>query len=372
MVMEPVPDASAIAGTIACVQTRGSSGRLALVLPLAAFVAAMVALATAGSPNRSHSSSAAASSTTASSSSAQARRASGVARTFGASPHVTATFLGALPTAVEDSAVAPAGAGRLALLGGIDAAQSSTDQVTILVGASATTGGTLPAPQHDAQAARLGSYVYVFGGGAVSSYDHILRYDPTSGRVSSAGTLPSDASDVAVATLGKTAYVVGGYDGVRPLDTILAWRPGARPRVVAHLPTGLRYAAVAPAGGRLIIAGGTAGPSEALSDAVYGFDPASGALTRIGHLPVALTHASAAALDGQVLIVGGRRALSGDQTSEILAIDPATGRVRVAGRLPAPLSDAAVAVNGDRVIVAGGEAPTGVQRNVIALIPKVA
>ena len=46
--------------------------------------------------------------------------------------------------------------------------------------------------------------------------------------------------------------------------------------------------------------------------------------------------------------------------------------MRVAGRLPAPLSDAAVAVNGDRVIVAGGEAPTGVQRNVIALIPKVA
>jgi Kelch motif len=80
----------------------------------------------------------------------------------------------------------------------------------------------------------------------VSSFDHILRYDPATRQVSVAGTLPSNASDVAAAALGGTAYVVGGYDGAKPLDTILAWSPsGGSARVVARLPQGLRYAAVA-------------------------------------------------------------------------------------------------------------------------------
>jgi N-acetylneuraminic acid mutarotase len=181
--------------------------------------------------------------------------------------------------------------------------------------------------------------------------------------------LPSPASDVAVAVLGQTAYVVGGYDGVHPLDTILAWRPGAPARVVAHLPTGLRYAAVGAAGGKLIVAGGTAGEGQALTDAIFRFDPATGSLTRIGRLPFALTHASAASLDGEVLIVGGRRALSGAQSDTILAVDPTTGRVRSAGRLPAPLSDAAVSTSAGRIIVAGGESPAGAERAIIALNP---
>jgi N-acetylneuraminic acid mutarotase len=282
---------------------------------------------------------------------------------------VTAISLGALPAAVQDAAVAPAGGGRLALLGGIDAAQSSTDAITILDGGASEPGGALPAAQHDAQAAQLGPDVYVFGGGVVASYDHILRYDPVSRQVNPAGTLPTDASDVAVGTLAGTAYVVGGYDGVHPLDTILAWRPGGAPRTVAHLPAGLRYAAVAPAGNRLIIAGGTEGASETLSDAILSFDPSTGTVRRIGRLPAPLTHASAATLDGQVLVVGGRRALNGAQSDAILTVDPVTGRVHTAGRLPAPLSDAAVATSGGRIIVAGGQSPDGAQRAIIALVP---
>ena len=34
-----------------------------------------------------------------------------------------------------------------------------------------------------------------------------------------------------------TAYVIGGYTGSQWLDTIVAWRPGAAARVVAHLPS---------------------------------------------------------------------------------------------------------------------------------------
>jgi N-acetylneuraminic acid mutarotase len=208
--------------------------------------------------------------------------------------------------------------------------------------------------------------VYVFGGGAVSSYDHILRYDPSSGNVSQVGTLPSRASDVAVAALGGTAYVVGGYDEVHALDTVVAWRPGAPARVVCHLPFGLRYAAVAAVGTRLIIAGGTTA-AGALSSSILSFDSATSTVTRIGRLPVPLTHASAAPFGGGALIVGGRRELSGAQTATILAIDPASGVARIVGKLPQPLSDAGAVTTGDQVIVAGGRGSSGPVNSIVAL-----
>jgi hypothetical protein len=225
----------------------------------------------------------------------------------------------------------------------------------------------LPVPQHDAQAALLGRYVYVFGGGQSSSYDHILRYDPVSGTVINAGTLPSAASDVGVTEIGSTAYVVGGFNGTTSLDTILAWRPGEKPRAVGRLPSGLRYAAVAASGGRLIIAGGTT-PSG-MSNSILSFDPASGSVSRIGQLPFALTHSSAAPADGRVLIIGGRRQLTGARTDAILAINPATGRVRQVGALPQALSDAAVASSGAHITVAGGENTGGTSGTVLSLAP---
>lgn len=284
---------------------------------------------------------------------------------------LSAASIGSLPAAVEDAAVAPLSDGRLALLGGIDSSQTSTDSVLLLSGASASQHGALPNPQHDAQAATLGPDVYVFGGGQLSSYDHILRYDPSTAGATEAGALPSPASDVAVVSIGNTAYIVGGYTGASWLDTIVAWTPGSNPRVVARLPVGLRYAAVAVADSRIIIAGGTA-PSDTSTDAILSFDPATGVVTALGHLPFALTHASAVFLDGRVVVVGGRREASGGEIPTILAINPLTGAVSTVGQLPQPLSDAAVALDGNRIVVAGGDNGSGPQSSIIALTPRVA
>ena len=298
-------------------------------------------------------------------------RTTGRSRASHASPALralTASSLGTLPAPVMDPAFAGLADGRIVLLGGITPAQTSTDGVLILNGGHASPAGTLPNAQHDAQAAALGTSVYVFGGGQFSEYDHILRYDPAGAGTSQAGSLPQAASDVAVASVGSTAYVVGGYNGTDFLDTILAWTPGGAPRVVGHLPAGLRYAAVTAAGNRLIIAGGTlaSGPT----DQILSFDPATGAVTSLGHLPVPLTHASAAFIDGRVVVVGGRRQLDGDQTSAILAIDPASGAVTTVGQLPQPLSDAAVAATGGRLVVAGGDDGNGAQASILALTPQ--
>src|SRR5436190_849179 len=119
-----------------------------------------------------------------------------------------------------------------------------------------------------------------------------------------AARLPREASDVSAATLDGTAYVVGGYDGARPLNTIVAWRPGSPARIVAHLPHPVRYAAVAAVAGRLMIAGGTPG-SGALSG-VASFDPATKRVRTLGRLPTATSHAAGAALGGWFLVVGGR------------------------------------------------------------------
>jgi N-acetylneuraminic acid mutarotase len=200
--------------------------------------------------------------------------------------------------------------------------------------------------------------VYVFGGGGLKSFDHILRFDPASGRVAQVGRLPTLASDVAVATIGQTAYVVGGYDDTNALDSIVAWTPGKTATVVAHLPVGLRYAAATAVGNRLIIAGGA--HNAVATRSILSFDPATGKVTVLGRLPAPVSHASAITIGSRVYLIGGRRSgTATSQTSQVVAIDPVSGRARPAGHLPRPTSDAAVVTTGGAAIVAGGRSPTG-------------
>jgi N-acetylneuraminic acid mutarotase len=275
---------------------------------------------------------------------------------------------GTLPAPLQDAAAVSLGAGRVVLLGGLDSSDTSTAAITVLDAGHASGGASLPEAQHDAQGASLGGEVYVFGGGQFSSYDHILRYEPGSGRVSLAGQLPQPASDVAVTVFGNTAYIVGGYNGERALDTILAWQPGSVPRIVGRLPTGLRYAAVAASGSKVIIAGGST--ETGTSRAVLSFDPATGQVTRIGSLPHPLTHASAASLAGALYVIGGRGSAPESQTAAILAIDPGSGHVSRVGDISQPLSDAATATEGGRIILAGGQSTTGTQSSIIELTPE--
>src|SRR5207244_3199711 len=131
--------------------------------------------------------------------------------------------------------------------------------------------GRLPLALHDAAAVRLGGADYLFGGGdATTQHAEILRVDPQTGTATTVGQLPAPSSDQAATAIGGTAYVVGGFTGRRWLDTIVAWRPGAKARIVGHLATPLRYAAVTAVAGRLVIAGGSL-PRGAASAAVLAF-----------------------------------------------------------------------------------------------------
>ena len=262
-----------------------------------------------------------------------------------------------LPAALRDPASAVLPGATFVFAGGLTAADTSAGEIEIADVHRVLATGTLPSPQHDAQGTAIDGLAYVFGGGNLTQYDHILGVNAATRTVHTVGRLPALASDVAVTETGGNAYVVGGYDGSAALNTIVAWHPGAAARVVGHLPVALRYAAVTAADGRVLIIGGST-PTGASRD-VYSFDPASGRTRELAHLRHPITHAGAASLGPWVYLVGGRGDLDNAQTAAVWAINPATGAIRSAGRLPEPLSDAGVLTLGRAIVVGGGLTPSG-------------
>jgi YVTN family beta-propeller protein len=270
---------------------------------------------------------------------------------------------GTLAAPVQDPSTVEVGPGRALLLGGLTAADTSTDQIVTVSGGSSRQLGTLPTAVHDTAAVRLGKDVYLFGGGTgVSQLDSIIRIDPGTGATAAVGRLPAPSSDQSAAAVDGTAYVVGGYTGSAWLDTIVAWRPGSAAHVVAHLPSPVRYAAVTAVNGEIVIAGGSL-PDGSAGRAVLAYRP-GGRVVQIGLLPAPTTHAAAAALGGTAYVIGGRGTNLNTPTSRIVAIDPARHKITLAGRLSAPRSDLAAVDVGGRVLVAGGRGPAGTSASV--------
>ncbi len=280
--------------------------------------------------------------------------------------HLAASTTGHLPAPLQDAAAA-GGRNSVVLLGGLTASDTSTNAVLRATASGARSVGSLSGSIHDAAAATVDGRSFVFGGGdGTAQLDQIVEI-PTK----PAGRLPAPSSDQAAATIGGTAYIVGGYTGTRWLDTIVAFDPRRGARVVAHLPTALRYAAVAAARGRLIVAGGSL-PNGTASSAVYSWSPGQPRAHLLGRLPAATTHASAAALGEIAYVVGGRGAVLGTPTDRVVAVNVRTGKVSIAGRLPDPTSDAPAAALGQRILVFGGHTTSGTTDAIVSLVRRSA
>jgi hypothetical protein len=232
--------------------------------------------------------------------------------------------------------------GTIFVAGGLDASGASVAGVFALDPVTGTLSGlgSVPHPFHDAAATVMGDRLVIFGGGAGQSSDAVQAF-PLGGSAGSGqliGHLPKPLSDLGAATIGDTVYVVGGFDGISPQREVYATTDGVRFRTVGTLPVGLRYAAVAPAGDRLVIAGGESanGPVADVSS----FDPATGRVSSIGLLPAPVGHASAFSLAGEVVVAGGQDA-SGHAVRTVERIDPAARAITPARPLSRPVSDAA-------------------------------
>jgi YVTN family beta-propeller protein len=275
---------------------------------------------------------------------------------------------GNLANAIQDAAAAPY-AGGAVLLGGLTPSDVSTDEIVTATRAGSQRVGRIPTSLHDSAAVTIGRSTYLFGGGTgVSELDTILMVDPRTGAAQAVGRLPAGSSDQSAAAIGRTAYIVGGYTGTRWLDTIVAWSPGGHAHVVAHLPHTLRYAAVAAAAGRIVIAGGSL-ENGAASDGVYAFVPATRKVIRIGRLPAPTTHAAAAAIGDIAFVVGGRGAAVGTPTDRIVAVDPLKRTVRVVGSLGRLLSDLAAVGDPRGILLAGGRDASGTVSSLTELVP---
>jgi len=271
-----------------------------------------------------------------------------------------------LPAAVERE-VAVVHNGSVIVAGGLDSGGRSTDGVFRM---NPSTGalralGTVPQAFHDAAGAILGNALYVFGGGVAQSSASVQRFDlaTRTGRV--VATLPRALSDIAAASTSNGVYLVGGYDARVPRPEIYRTTDGAHFTLVARLPAGLRYPAVAALGTNLVIAGGTS-PSGA-SDKVYSLDTQTGNLRLLGRLPAAVAHAQALTLGGAVYVAGGLDT-AGHVSGAITKIDPGTGRiVRVAGVVP--VRDAATVMLPASALVIGGATSAGTTGSVRRLVP---
>ena len=276
---------------------------------------------------------------------------------------LAARVTGRLGAPLQDAAPAAVGNG-VALLGGLTASDTSTDTILRATATSARVTGHLPAAVHDAAAGYLGGHVYLFGGGNITQTADIVRTPTTP-----AGKLPAPSSDQSAATIGKTAYIVGGYTGTQWLDTIVAFDPANGSRVVAHLPTPVRYAAVTAADGFLVVAGGSL-PNGTASRAVYLWSPGSQHVRLAGQLPAATTHAAGAALGGTAYVLGGRGATLDTPTDRVVAINVHTHTIRLAGRLPEPVSDASGAGLAGRILLVGGHTMAGTTDAIVSLTPR--
>jgi hypothetical protein len=274
---------------------------------------------------------------------------------------VRVSRLGSLAAPVQDAAVTALN-DRVYVFGGLDRNGASTTTVSRITGGRVGTAGTLPVAVHDAAAAALGGRLLVLGGGQVQSYPGIASFDPGSGRTRLVAQLPTPLSDLAVATLGNTAYVVGGYTGSSWSDRIEAVT-STRVKPAGRLPVALRYAAAAPMGRDVVIAGGRT--MHGVSAAIYRFTPATGRVIKIGSLPQPVMHAGAGVLGGVMYVVGGI-ASGGAPVTSVQAVTPA-GASHVAARLPHALSDAGVATGSDRIVVVGGNDGSGTVSTVLKI-----
>ena len=277
---------------------------------------------------------------------------------------VQATTLAAhLPTGLSREVAIVVGT-RVIVYGGFSSSGSTTNAILAFdPGAGTITRiGALAVPVHDAAGVALGGGSWIFGGGNSAVVSAVQRID--AGAVGSVvGHLPAARADLSAVSIGASAFVIaGGVSGA--LDRrVLATEDGAHFRVVATLLQGVRYAAVAEAGGLIYVIGGVGAGGDRTD--IQRVDPATGAVDLIGQMPNPISHASAIARDGRILVIGGRSA--GKPQDAIWQVVVGTGATRPVGRLPRPLSDFAIAEDAGTIYVIGGETSTQVA-SIVSLV----
>jgi N-acetylneuraminic acid mutarotase len=209
---------------------------------------------------------------------------------------------------------------------------------------------SLPAPLRDPASAVIGSGRFVLLGGLDASDVSSTGIEVANlGSALHSYALPIAQHDAQAAALDGKVYVFGG-GSFSELDHILRFDPatGAVDKVGA-LPHAQSDVAVAELNGNAYIVGGYDGVNW--FNTILAWRPGS-AVRVAGHLPVGLRYSAVAAADGRLLIIGGSTPIGASDA--VYSFDPATGGVRRIGRLPQPITHGSAATLGPRVYLVGG------------------
>ncbi|MEP6526802.1 MAG: kelch repeat-containing protein [Nocardioidaceae bacterium] len=210
----------------------------------------------------------------------------------------------------------------------------------------------LPVAVHDAAGLSLHGSPLVVGGGNATEQATVQALGTQGWR--EVGRLPTPRADLVAVGLRRVAIVLGGYDGVQSLAAILSSPDGREFHSIGRLPVPVRYPAAVASHGVVWLLGGE--HHGQMIDAVQRIDARTGRARVVGHLPRPLGHAAVVALGGSILLAGGRTGPDA-MTAAMWWFDPATVTCRRAGRLPYPLADAGVFRTGRTAYLIGGETP---------------
>lgn len=225
---------------------------------------------------------------------------------------------------------------------------------------------TLPTPMHDMAAVSLGNDLLVLGGGTYASSASVYRLPlPHLTPATTLEPLPGPLSDLATVRDGTDILVIGGHDTGAPSNIIWRYRVSQPARIFAHLPAGVRYAAVASGTHHLYVVGGLLANGTYTNNAdVYNLR--TGTMTRLPPYPLHVQYAEATLVGGRLLVAGGQTA-SG-WTNQAFWFNRRTNTWNPAPALPAPRGyGALLAISGHRALWLGGEGPQGAADNVWTL-----
>ena len=272
-----------------------------------------------------------------------------------------------LPSATSRSSAVPDGKGGFYLLGGLDVRRAPTSTI-VRVDPTANTAsvvGGLTQPVQNHSAVALGERIFLYGGGERNALRDIQEYTGND-KATVAGQLTVGRFGHAAIVAGGRIVIVGGSDGNNDQTEVLASADGVNFNVIANLPVGLRFPAVAAFNNKVYAFGGEVDGKPV--DSVYSIDLANGAVTEPIKLEFPLSHSAAFVVNGGVFFAGGKT--DKGLTDYIWRFDPSVSppTFLFAGTLPRAISDASAVTIGSRVFLAGGEAPSFVQ-DVVVLTP---
>ena len=222
----------------------------------------------------------------------------------------------------------------------------------------------------------LGDRIYVLGGFDRQNrvVDTVEVYDPARDRWESRKPLPMPLHHANAAVVGTRLYVVGSLTGNDFRAAGATYEYDAKtdvwtPRTPMPPGTERGASAVMTLGTRIYVAGGFRGAS--VGD-FSSYDPATDRWESLPPMPGPRDHLVGGVVNGILFAVGGRGPAVG-LTGRVDAFDPNTRTWSARTPMPTPRAGCAAGVIADRIIVAGGEGnrrrPDGVFVEVEAYTP---